>query len=107
MRRIRLLCALVLACSACSAPAANKPCTAGFTCTTLHVALDRQRPDGQSLDLVVIAADNVDAPRGVLLLLTGGPGQPGVPLLAGLKRNVHPDVLREYRLVMLDQRGTG
>jgi pimeloyl-ACP methyl ester carboxylesterase len=107
MRTIRLLCALVLACSACSAPADDKPCTAGFTCTTLHVPLDRQRPDGPSLDLAVIAADNVDAPRGVLLLLTGGPGQPGVPLLPSLKRNVHPDVLREYRLVMLDQRGTG
>jgi len=107
MRTIRLLCALVLACSACSAPADDKPCTAGFTCTTLHVPLDRQQPHGQSLDLAVIAADNVDAPRGVLLLLTGGPGQPGVPLLPSLKRNVHPDVLREYRLVMLDQRGTG
>ncbi|GAA3148747.1 alpha/beta fold hydrolase [Kribbella aluminosa] len=73
----------------------------------MHVPLDRQRPDGPSLDLPVIAADNVDAPRGVLLLLTGGPGQPGVPLLAALRRNVDPDVLREYRLVMFDQRGTG
>ncbi|WP_329002983.1 alpha/beta fold hydrolase [Kribbella sp. NBC_00709] len=107
MRTIRLLCALVLACSACSAPADNKPCAAGFTCTTLHVPLDRQRADGPSLDLAVIAADNVDAPRGVLLLLTGGPGQPGVPLLPSLQRNVHPDVLRDYRLVMFDQRGTG
>jgi pimeloyl-ACP methyl ester carboxylesterase len=113
MRTIRLLCALVLACTACSTPAAenptaeNKPCLPGFTCTTLRVALDRQRPDGPSLDLPVIAADNVDAPRGVLLLLTGGPGQPGVPLLRNVRRNVHPDVLREYRLVMFDQRGTG
>lgn len=109
MRTIRLLCALALACTACSAPAAdeNTPCTPGFTCTTLHVPLDRQRPDGPSLDLAVIAADNVDASRGVLLLLTGGPGQPGVPLLPNLRRNVHPDVLREYRLVMFDQRGTG
>ncbi|RZT20204.1 TAP-like protein [Kribbella sp. VKM Ac-2569] len=109
MRTIRLLCALALACTACSAPAAdeNTPCTPGFTCTTLHVPLDRQRPDGPSLDLAVIAADNVDASRGVLLLLTGGPGQPGVPLLPNLRRNVHPDVLREYRLVRFDQRGTG
>ncbi|MGW6200990.1 alpha/beta fold hydrolase [Kribbella sp. NPDC055110] len=114
MRTIRLLCALALAstactaCTACSTPAAdNTSCTPGFTCTTLHVPLDRQRPDGPSLDLAVIAADNVDASRGVLLLLTGGPGQPGVPLLPGLRRNVHPDVLREYRLVMFDQRGTG
>ncbi|MFC6162761.1 alpha/beta hydrolase [Kribbella jiaozuonensis] len=107
MRTIRLLCALVLATSACSAPTGAADCTPGFTCTTVHVPVDRQRPDGPSLDLAVIAADNVDAPRGVLLLLTGGPGQPGVPLLPSLKRNVHPDVLREYRLVMLDQRGTG
>jgi pimeloyl-ACP methyl ester carboxylesterase len=108
MRTIRLLCALALACTACSAPAAeNAACTPGFTCTTLHVPLDRQRPDGPSLDLHVIAADNADASRGVLLLLTGGPGQPGVPLLPNLRRNVHPDVLREYRLVMFDQRGTG
>ncbi|TCC35070.1 alpha/beta hydrolase [Kribbella sindirgiensis] len=112
MRMIRLLCALVLACTACSTSPAekaaeNKPCTPGFTCTTLHVPLDRKRPDGPSLDLAVIAADNVDAPRGVLLLLTGGPGQPGVPLLPNLRRNLHPDVLREYRLVMFDQRGTG
>jgi pimeloyl-ACP methyl ester carboxylesterase len=71
------------------------------------VPLDRQRPDGPSLDLAVIAADNVDAPRGVLLLLTGGPGQPGVPLLPSLRNNVQPDVLRDYRLVMFDQRGTG
>ncbi|WP_371404799.1 alpha/beta hydrolase [Kribbella sp. NBC_00662] len=107
MRTIRLLCALVLASTACSAPTSDVDCTPGFTCTTLHVPVDRQRPDGPSLDLAVAAADNVDAPRGVLVLLTGGPGQPGVPLLPSLKRNVHPDVLREYRLVMLDQRGTG
>ena len=108
MRTIRLLCALVLACTACStSETESSPCIQGFTCTTLHVSLDRQRPDGPSLDLSVIAADNVDAPRGVLLLLTGGPGQPGVPLVRNLRRNVHPDVLREYRLVMFDQRGTG
>jgi pimeloyl-ACP methyl ester carboxylesterase len=107
MRTIRLLCALVLACTACSAPADGSGCTTGFTCTTLHVPLDRQRTDGPSLDLAVIAADNVDAPRGALLLLTGGPGQPGVSLLPSLRHNVHPDVLRDYRLVMFDQRGTG
>lgn len=112
MRTIRLLCALLLACAAGTACSSTQtpqstPCAPGFTCTTLRVPLDRQRPDGLSLDLAVIAADNVDAPRGVLLLLTGGPGQPGVPLLTSLRGNLHPDVLREYRLVMFDQRGTG
>ncbi|WP_350281243.1 alpha/beta hydrolase [Kribbella sp. HUAS MG21] len=111
MRTIRLLCALLLVClaSACSSSksAESQPCTPGFTCTTLHVPLDRQRPDGPSLNLAVAAADNTDAPRGVLLVLTGGPGQPGVPLLTSVRRNIHSDVLREYRLVMFSQRGTG
>jgi pimeloyl-ACP methyl ester carboxylesterase len=42
----------------------------------------------------------------VLLLLTGGPGQPGVPFIARLAGRLAP-VLHDYRLVMFDQRGTG
>ena len=106
MRLIHLLCALLLVCTACAAPQPST-CTDGFTCTTLRVPLDHQRTDGPSLDLAVIASDNVDAPRGVLLMLAGGPGQPGVSLLPRIRNNIHPDVLREYRVVMFDQRGTG
>ncbi|WP_329481553.1 alpha/beta hydrolase [Kribbella sp. NBC_01484] len=106
MRRVPLLFVLLLICTACSPPD-HDACTEGFTCTTLRVPLDRQQPSGPSLDLGVIATDNVDAPRGVLLLLAGGPGQPGVSLLPRLRNNLHPDVLREYRVVMFDQRGTG
>jgi pimeloyl-ACP methyl ester carboxylesterase len=104
LRLIRLLFALLLVCTACSAPAEPSACIEGFTCTTLRVPLG---VDGQTLELAVASADNVDAPRGVLLMLTGGPGQPGVPLLPRVRSNLHPDVLREYRLVMFDQRGTG
>ncbi|MFF0264664.1 alpha/beta hydrolase [Kribbella sp. NPDC004536] len=100
MRTIRLLCVLLLACAACTSKPASTPCAEGFTCSTLHVALDHS----SGLDLRVIAADNTDAPRGVLLVLTGGPGQPAIPTL---RNNVNPDVRREYRLVMFDQRGTG
>jgi pimeloyl-ACP methyl ester carboxylesterase len=107
MRWFRLLCGLLLVLTACSAPAAHSACTPGFTCSTLRVPLDHQRPDGPSLDLAVIAADNVDAPRGVLLMLSGGPGQPGVPLLPRLRNSLAPELLNEYRLVMFDQRGTG
>ncbi len=106
MRRVPLLFVLLLICTACSAPD-HQTCADGFTCTTLRVPLDRQRSGGPSLDLAVIAADNVNAPRGVLLMLAGGPGQPGVSLLPRIRDNLHPDVLREYRLVMFDQRGTG
>ncbi|MGW1346591.1 alpha/beta hydrolase family protein [Kribbella sp. NPDC002412] len=106
MRVFRLLCVLLLVSTACSSPAASPkaPCISGFTCTTLTVPLGK---DDQTLKLAVAAADNVDAPRGVLLMLTGGPGQPGVSLLPRVRANLHPDVLREYRLVMFDQRGTG
>lgn len=111
---MRLVLLTVLAClaSGCSNPADDRPpvsCagTAGFTCTTLRVPLDHRQPAGRTLELAVAAADNADAPRGVLLMLTGGPGQPGISLLARIRNYLDPAVLREYRLVMFDQRGTG
>jgi pimeloyl-ACP methyl ester carboxylesterase len=54
----------------------------------------------------VATADGPASPRGILLLLAGGPGQPGVPLASRLAARL-ADVLDEYRLVLLDQRGTG
>lgn len=78
----------------------------GFTCSTLRVPLDHTRPAGRSLDLAVASADNADAPRGVLVFLTGGPGQPGLPFVRKAATTLAP-VLDDYRLVMLDQRGTG
>jgi len=42
----------------------------------------------------------------VLLFLTGGPGQPGLPSVARIATRLAP-VLPAYRLVMVDQRGTG
>ena len=46
------------------------------------------------------------APRGVLLFLTGGPGQPGIPFLTRIHTRLRA-ALAGYRLVMFDQRGTG
>ncbi len=78
-----------------------------FTCSTLTVPLDHTGAVDGSLDLAVAAANNADAPRGVLLLLTGGPGQPGVGLLSRIKSYLAPEVREQYRLVVFDQRGTG
>lgn len=85
------------------------PCDAdpAFTCSTLTVPLDHAGNVGGTLDLAVAAADNVDAPRGVLLLLTGGPGQPGAGLLSRVENYLAPEVREQYRLVVFDQRGTG
>ena len=83
------------------------PGVAGFTCSTLDVPLNHARPGQGTLHLQVAAGENRNAPRGVLLVLSGGPGQPGLPLL---DRFVDAALSRErtqYRIVVFDQRGTG
>jgi len=82
------------------------PGSSGFTCSTLAVPLDHSGRRPGTLHLRVAAADNAKASRGALLVIAGGPGQPGVPFIAKLARALH-GVLSGYRLVMYDQRGTG
>ena len=77
----------------------------GFGCGELTVPLDHADPGGRTLALPVIVQDGAaDAP--VLLNLTGGPGQPGVPFAGAFAEGMGP-VLEGRRLVMFDQRGTG
>jgi pimeloyl-ACP methyl ester carboxylesterase len=87
---------------------AVRPCAgiAGFSCGLLTVRLDPFGPARGRLSLRVAVSDVAAAPRGVLVLLTGGPGQPGVPFVSRLAGRLGP-ALRGYRLVMFDQRGTG
>ena len=87
-----------------SHPCADQP---GFTCSTLTVPLDHRGRIPGTLDLQVATGDNTDAPKGTLLFLTGGPGQPGVPMISGMAGKRLPEVAKDYRFVMLDQRGTG
>ena len=106
-----LVVALVAAGSSAAAPPtlADRhacPGAAGFTCSTLAVPLDRTGKVPGTLELNVAAADNTAAKRGVLLFLTGGPGQPGVPAIQRIAQRLS-GVLQDYRLVMFDQRGTG
>jgi pimeloyl-ACP methyl ester carboxylesterase len=84
------------------------PCPAaeGFSCGLLSVPLDPSGGAPGRLSLRVAVADVAAAPRGDLVLLTGGPGQPGVQFVSRLAGRTGP-ALRGYRLVMLDQRGTG
>jgi pimeloyl-ACP methyl ester carboxylesterase len=82
------------------------PGQTGFTCSTLRVPLDHREPGRGTLSLHVAASDNTGAPRGVLFFFAGGPGQAGVPLVSRLASRM-PEVARDYRIVTLDQRGTG
>jgi pimeloyl-ACP methyl ester carboxylesterase len=86
----------------------SHPCdnAKGFTCSTLTVALDHSGQTPGDLRLPVAVADNADAPKGVLVALTGGPGQGGVAFVPRQRARMR-SLLRDYRLVMLDQRGTG
>jgi len=86
--------------------AASKPCpdASGFTCSTLAVPLDHSGGARGTLALHVAAADNASAP--VLVVLTGGPGQGGVAFVPRVRARMRA-LLRRYRLVMFDQRGTG
>ena len=77
-----------------------------FTCSFLTVPLDRSGAVTGTLRLQVAAAGNTAAPHGTLLFLSGGPGQPGVPFVGQIMKAL-PEVVRGYRLVMIDQRGTG
>jgi pimeloyl-ACP methyl ester carboxylesterase len=104
--------ALVVAGSGAAAPRPSlsdqHPCAglSGYTCSTLTVPLDRTGRVAGTLRLNVATADNANAPRGLLLFLTGGPGQPGVAAVERVAARLAP-VLGAYRLVMVDQRGTG
>ncbi len=90
-----------------------KPGGVTFSCARLTVPLDhpglraQPRHSGE-LALPVAVSDNVGAPRGVLIRLTGGPGQPGLAQAADITATeLAPEVTRDYRLVFIDQRGTG
>ncbi len=82
------------------------PDQGSFGCGTLRVPLDHSGATPGTVALRYAAAR--DRPRGgrVLVALSGGPGQPGVDLADSFALSLEP-LLRRYRLVVLDQRGTG
>ena len=114
-RRPRTPTAAASASSASSEPApegpagllAAYPCRGGFTCGTFEVPLDHGDPEGGTLELQVAVETEAAAPRGALLILNGGPGAAGAPLAPEVAERLGPDVVADYRLVALDQRGTG
>lgn len=82
---------------------------AGFICRALTVPLHRRGPhagDGKTITLDVAVQDVTSDPEGDLLFLSGGPGQAGVPFAGELAARLR-GAIDGYRLVVVDQRGTG
>jgi pimeloyl-ACP methyl ester carboxylesterase len=79
-----------------------------LTDRTFTVPLDHQSPGGEQIEVYareVVASDKASADLPWLVYLQGGPGQPAdrpVGRSGWLDR-----ALREYRVLLLDQRGTG
>ena len=72
------------------------------------VPLDHQRPDGEQIEVFareVVAADKAEADLPWLLFLQGGPGF-GAPRPEG-RESWLDRALNDYRVLLLDQRGTG
>ena len=72
------------------------------------VPLDHSRPDGEQIEVFareVVAADKADADLPWLLFLQGGPGF-GAPRPEGRQSWLNR-ALDDYRVLLLDQRGTG
>jgi pimeloyl-ACP methyl ester carboxylesterase len=78
-----------------------------FTCSALTVPIDHTGRVAGTLSLQVATGNNVSAGRGVLLFLSGGPGQPGVPFADQFADNRMPELAADYRMVFIDERGTG
>jgi pimeloyl-ACP methyl ester carboxylesterase len=99
------------ACLAAPAGAAGlslKPCRgqAGYGCGTLTVPLDHSGVTPGTLKLAVGAKRTFPKSAGVLIALSGGPGQSSVDAISDFGLSLKP-LLRRYRLVTFDQRGTG
>jgi pimeloyl-ACP methyl ester carboxylesterase len=80
----------------------------GLQCATLTVPFDRADPSVGSIALAVQRVPARAPRQGVIVMLTGGPGQPAIPAFEEfLAPLAHEPALRGFELVAFDQRGTG
>ena len=93
--------------------AGRAPCAAGaaFRCARLRVPLERApmtsgAPARARLTLQVAVERGARPRKGYLVVLTGGPGEPGLPFADAVRSRLRA-AAAGYRLVLLDQRGTG
>ncbi|MFC0109650.1 alpha/beta hydrolase [Kibdelosporangium aridum] len=81
----------------------------GQECTTVSVPMDYAAPAGDRISLAVsrIPAARPELRRGVLLLIPGGPGNPGLNRPWTLGARLPQDVKDRYDIIGFDPRGTG
>lgn len=107
---ILLAAAAVLAAPSTAHAIAFKPCKGqpGFGCATLEVPLDRTGtvPGTVKLKVAAQTSRRARSRQGVLVALSGGPGQGGVDFASAFGLSLRAATSR-YRLVTLDTRGTG
>ena len=92
-----------------------KPCgdavldAAGAQCAGVVVPLDYNRPAGRTLTVAIsrIPATDPARRRGILLSNPGGPGGPGLGMMADLRDRFSADVRARYDLIGMDPRGIG
>ncbi|MGQ4600397.1 alpha/beta fold hydrolase [Nocardia sp. R6R-6] len=92
-----------------------KPCNdavldgVGAQCAGVVVPLDYNRPDARTLTVAIsrIPATDPDRRRGIMLSNPGGPGGPGLSMMADLQDRLTPDVRAQYDLIGMDPRGIG
>ncbi|WP_245657617.1 alpha/beta hydrolase [Herbidospora mongoliensis] len=114
----RLLLALALVATACSAPAAPPtsssaqdkalswtPCHEGLECASLTVPLDYDQPGGQKIKISVAKRPATGEPIGSLLINPGGPGGSGIEYVQDSP--VSETLLERFDLIGFDPRGVG
>ncbi|HEU4978455.1 MAG TPA: alpha/beta fold hydrolase [Solirubrobacteraceae bacterium] len=99
---------LLLVAAAAQAAPRLRPCPkqTDFGCGVLTVPLDRSGHVPGTIALHYAARSRYPKGAGVLVALSGGPGQQGVAYADSFAESLHPALAR-YRLVVVDQRGTG
>ncbi len=103
------LLAMLIGAPAGSAAPPFSPCgDNGLLCATLSVPLDYSGATSEQVPLYVEELPAVGTPRGVMIMLAGGPGQASAETFnLGLKAAYWRSFFPGYTLVAYDDRGTG
>ncbi|CCH28148.1 alpha/beta fold hydrolase [Actinosynnema sp. NPDC047251] len=81
----------------------------GAQCADVTVPLDYQQPRGRTITVAIsrLKATDPAQRRGIMLSNPGGPGGPGLAMMARIKGTMSPAVQARYDLVGMDPRGVG